>query len=275
MMNYRIWLGLAGSTLATVLLAQTATAQTATQRNVLGVEQVSIEDVSVPADRPGFGDNATLVPQGHYVAEGGYRYDDNQSGGDTHTVPNILLRTGINPDLELRVGFDGYVLNAPGRDGPGNMSVGAKVRLTDEGRYMPVISVIPEVSLPTGDNDVASSKAAPNLRFAWGKSLTDTFAVSGNLNFSEVIDTSGDYNLETAASLAGGFSLTNRLSSYVEYYGIFPNGDQSRTGRDTHAVNGGFAFLATPKTQFDVYAGSGLDDVTSDVFAGIGIAHLW
>ncbi len=255
--------------------SQTAGAQTPVDRNLLGIEQASIADTSVPADRPGFGDNATLVPQGHYVAEGGYRFDDNQGGGSTHTVPDVLLRTGINPNLELRIGFAGYVINAPGHDGPGNMFIGAKARLVDEGRYTPVISVIPEISLPTGDDDVASPKASPNLRFAWGKSLTDTFALSGNLNFTEVIDDDGDYNLETAASLAGGFSLTNRLSSYIEYYGIFPNGDQSRAGRDTHAIDGGFAFLATPKTQFDIYAGTGLNDVTSDVFAGVGIAHLW
>jgi len=274
-MNVRTWVCLAGSTLAMVGLAQTAAAQAPLERNLLGIPQVSIEDTPVPADRPGFGDNATLVPQGHYVAEGGYRFDDNQSGGDTHTVPDILLRTGINPNLELRLGFAGYVVNAPGRDGAGDMSIGAKVRVVDEGRYTPMLSVIPEVSLPTGDNAVASAKASPNLRFAWGKSLTETFDLSGNLNFSEVIDDNGDYNLETAASLSGGFSLTTRLSSYVEYYGIFPNGDQSRTGRDTHAINGGLAFLATPKTQFDVYAGSGLNDVASNVFAGVGIAHLW
>lgn len=274
-MNYKNWARGTAALVAVIGLSQTAVAQTAVDRNLLGIEQVSIADTSVPADRPGFGDNATLVPQGHFVGEAGYRFDDNQGGGTTHTVPDVLLRTGINPNLELRLGLGGYVINAPGHDGPANMFVGAKVRLVDEGRYTPVISVIPEVSLPTGDDDVASAKASPNLRFAWGKALTETFALSGNLNFSEVIDDDGDYNLETAASLSGGFSLTNRLSSYVEYYGIFPNGDQRRTGRDTHAINGGFAFLATPKTQFDIYAGTGLNDVTSDVFAGVGIAHLW
>ncbi|MES1924935.1 transporter [Salinisphaera sp. T31B1] len=258
-----------------LVLCVHATLAGAADRSLLGVERVGIDDVSVPADRPGFGDNAALVPQGHYVAEGGYRFDDNQGGGSTHTVPDVLLRTGIDPNVELRVGFAGYVINAPGHDGPGDMFVGAKIRLADEGRYTPMLSVIPEVSLPTGDDEVASPKASPNLRFAWGKTLTDLFALSGNLNFSEVIDSSGDYNLETAASLSGGFSLTTRLSSYIEYYGIFPSGDKRRTGRDTHAINGGFAFLGTPKTQFDVYAGSGLNDVASDVFAGVGIAHLW
>lgn len=249
------------------------TGQDSGERNFLGIEKADYNG-AVPSDRPGFGDTVSLVPKGYFEMEGGLRYDNNQGGGDTYTVPSsMLLRTGLTDNIEFRLGFDGYVFNKPGEDGVGNASVGFKIRLHDETTYTPAFSVQPSVSLPAGDDAVSAAKTEPGLNFIWSKSLTDKIGLGGNVNLFERYDSfDGDRKLETAASISSSYSFSDRFGGYAEYYGIF---SQVEDTRDTHAIDGGFTFLATRQTQLDVYAGTGLNDSASNVFAGLGIAHLF
>ncbi|RJS94114.1 transporter [Salinisphaera sp. Q1T1-3] len=259
--------------LAVLGLTGPATAwEAAGDTNVLGIEKAADPD-RVPADRPGFGDSAELVPKGWFEMEGGLRFDDNQGGGTTTTVPSgLLLRTGIADSVELRLGFDGYDINAPGEDGPGNASVGFKIRVHDETTWTPAFSVLPTVALPAGDDAVAASKAEPSVHFIWAKQLTSRFSLGGNVNLTEQFEQrTGNRQLETAVSASGSYALTDRLSGYAEYYTQLPEGG----ARDTHAIDGGVSFLTTQHTQLDAFVGTGLNDVQSDVYAGFGIAHLF
>ncbi|WP_348762547.1 transporter [uncultured Salinisphaera sp.] len=253
-----------------VVLATTAM-PVAAQTNFFGIDRAA-HDSGVPADRPGFGDNIGLVPKGYYLAEGGVRFDDNQGGGSSTTIPSsFLLRTGIDENIELRVGFNGYVLNSPGEDGAGDATVGAKIRVHDETTYTPAVSLLPTVSLPVGSDAVSATKAEPELHFIWGKTLTSDFSLGGNVNLAERVDAAENYTLETAVSLAANYGFTDRLSGYAEYYTILPEND----GRDTHAINGGVAFVPGHLIQLDAYVGTGLNDTTSNIFFGGGIAKLF
>lgn len=257
---------------ALALVACCANAQ-GTDRNVLGIAKAPYNQ-PVPADRPSFGDSAQPVPKGYFEMEGGLRFDNNQGGGDTYTLPSdVLLRTGLTDNIELRLGFDGYDINAPGTDGVGNALVGFKIHLHDEGRYTPEVSIQPSVSLPVGDDAVASAKAEPEVDFVWSKDLSDNVSLGGNINLAERnIAETGNRRLESAFSIASNYEFTDRLSGYAEYYAILP---EAAGMRDTHAVDGGFAFLATRHTQFDAYVGRGLNHVASNVYAGFGVAHLF
>jgi len=241
--------------------------------NVLGIEKARY-DGAVPSDRPGFGDTVSLVPKGYFEMESGLRYDNNQGGGDSYTVPSsVLLRTGLTDNIEFRLGFDGYNFNKPGADGTGNASVGFKIHVADETTYTPAISIQPSISLPAGDDQVAASKSEPGVNFIWAKSVSDKIGVGGNVNLFERCDGSdGNRKLETAASISSSYSFSDRFGGYAEYYGIF---SQVEGSKDVHAINGGVTFLATQHTQFDTFVGTGLNDSTSNVFAGVGIAHLF
>jgi hypothetical protein len=117
---------------------------------------------------------------------------DNHGGGSTSTVPSeLLFRTGLTDAIEFRLGFDGYQINAGGPDGVGHTSVGFKVHLQDEGRYTPEISVLPSVSLSTGNKAVAVDQPEPELHLIWSKSLTDNLTLGGNINFAERLDEYG------------------------------------------------------------------------------------
>jgi hypothetical protein len=78
---------------------------------------------------------------------------------------------------------------------------------------------------------------------------------------------------ETIAQIALGSSIaiTDRLGIYLEY---FRSSTLSATADVNQPLNGGIAFLITPKIQFDLYAGIGLNRST-DHFMGTGFAILF
>ncbi len=242
------------------------------ETNFLGIEKAAY-DSTVPADRPGFFDNVNLVPKGYFIAEGGVRFDDNQGGGSTTTIPSsFLVRSGLTENIELRLGFNGYNLNSPGEDGAGDATVGFKFRLHDETKWTPAFSVLPTVSLPVGNNAVSKNKAEPEVHFVFGKSLSDRVSLYSNVNLAQRLDeTTGNYDLETAIAIATGYSFSDKLNGYAEYYTILPE----HGGRDTHAIDGGFSFFPVPSIQLDTFVGTGLNDATSNIFFGGGIAKLF
>lgn len=244
-------------------------------------------DAPISTDRPDFTESTATIPRGHFQLEGGYSFTrDEQNGHRTRdqTLPELLLRAGLTDDLELRIGGVGLsltedVYRAPNRagrsrvfrehnDGGTDMSVGAKVRILTHRGLIPDFSLIAGVGLPTGDSGKSSGDVDPEVKLLWGYELTDRVALSGNFNFAMPSDEIGRF-VQTAASVSLGYSLTDWLGAFVEYYGFFPD---ERRGDGAHYVNGGFAFQLTENVQFDVRLGAGLNDAADDFFTGVGFA---
>ncbi|MCO6439830.1 MAG: transporter [Nitrococcus mobilis] len=239
--------------------------------NFLGVRKVPLEK-PITTDRPSFGNAAVTVPSGHFLLESGYRYG--RDGDDSvHNGPVLLLRSGLTRNLELRIGWDGYVHGGNDRRGFGNTRIGLKVQALREQALTPSLVVIPELVLPTGDEDVVADEVEPMVRMAWGHTLTPSTAISGNFNVAARADANSNrHRLVYAASLAAGFALSARISGYIEYFGIFR---ESGLGRDSHSIDSGLAYLVSNRLQVDAFVGAGLNKAAEDVFAGAGIAHLW
>lgn len=259
---------------AAVLIDAAAAAEPAVgnpEYNFLGVRKAPLEK-PLTTDRPSFGDATVTVPSGHFLLESGYRYG--RDGDDSvHNGPVLLLRSGLARNLELRLGWDGYVHGSNDREGFGNTRVGLKVQALREQGLTPNLVVIPELVLPTGDADVVADEVEPMVRMAWGHSLTPSTAISGNFNVAARADAnSSRHRLVYAASLWTGFALSTRVSGYVEYFGIFR---ESGFGRDTHSVDSGLAYLVSNRLQLDAFVGAGLNAAAQDMFAGAGISHLW
>ena len=240
-------------------------------RNFLGMAKAPLEE-PITTDRPSFGDATVTVPAGWTLLESGYRYS--RDGGESvHNGPVLQLRSGLARNLELRLGWDGYVHASDDRQGAGNTRAGLKLQALREHGLVPSVVVIPELVLPTGDDDVAADEVEPEVRVAWGHSLTSSTAISGNFNVAARADSnSSRHLLEYAASLATGFALSRTVSGYIEYFGIFR---ESGLGRDTHSINSGLAYLLSNRLQLDVFAGAGLNAAAENMFAGVGLSGLW
>lgn len=71
------------------------------------------ESVEFTADRPGASTGPSVVGRGVIQLEQGIQYDGD-GGAGTFTFSNTLLRYGLFPNMELRLGGDGFLYQEDG-----------------------------------------------------------------------------------------------------------------------------------------------------------------
>ncbi len=283
-----IWLRLQFVYLAYAILCPFAPAVVGTP---LGLSQSRIAPSTEPivTDRPDFTEATATVPWGHVQLEGGYTftYDDERGHRvSEQTVPEFLLRVGLSDSLELRTGWTGMSLtedlfverNDAGRrvhrevhdDGGADLTTGVKLLLQKQNGLRPELSVIGELSLPTGTDSKSSRDVDPQVKGLWSYELTERLGVAGNINLG--LPTEESRFVQTSASISLGARLTDRLTTYVEYFGFYPN----HPGSDcAHYVDGGVALQINSNLQLDFRIGAGLNEEADDVFTGVGFAIRW
>ncbi len=245
-------------------------------------------DEPLITDRPDFTESTDAVPAGHVQIEAGYTFTYDRDGSDRvrdHTAPELLLRIGVVEDFEIRIGWDGYSWSdnrseekrGGGRrvtvddwtQGANDISLGFKYKFFDQDGSVPHFGVIGEISVPSGSGDVSSSDVDPAIILLWAYDLTDVFSIAGNVGFAYPNDIETGRSFQTSASLAGALALTDRLGTYIEYYGFYPNTEDEDAA---HYINGGFTYLINNNFQIDWRIGAGLNNEADDFFTGVGVA---
>lgn len=222
----------------------------------------------ISADRPGFGNGSTTVGAGTIQAGLGYAFRGN--GGNSHELGQLLLRYGLSDALEVRGAINSYVVNAsPVENGYTGTGVGAKVRLFQND--ISALSGLATVDLPTGTGvyDRGDDRARQELTLAFDGALGEglTFSVNGGASFYYDAGVQDDRAVQWLFIPTLSFGLTESTGAYVGYAGFYDDGSS------TNWVEGGFTFLSTLDTQFDVNAGLVLDDHSDNYFLGLGLAH--
>lgn len=245
-------------------------------------------DQPLITDRPDFTESTDAVPAGHLQIEAGYTFTYDREGPDRardHAAPELLLRIGVVENFEIRIGWDGYSWSdnraeekrGGGRrvnvddwtQGASDMSLGFKYKFFEQDGWVPHFGVIGEISIPSGSGDVSSSDVDPAIILLWAYDVTDSFSVAGNVGFAYPNGVDTGRFFQTSASLAGAVALTDRLGTYLEYYGFYPNAENEDAA---HYVNGGFTYLINNNVQIDWRIGAGLNNEAADFFTGVGVA---
>jgi hypothetical protein len=264
----------------------TPRAETSQTINLFGLEAAPLDEPLV-TDRPDFTESSLVVPLGRLQLEMGYTYTYDDEDGQRvseQTFPETLLRVGIAPEWELRIGWIGGSLteslfverNDAGRpvrrqvheDGATDLTLGFKRHLLDQKGLRPDLGLIGELSLPTGTDTKTSGDVDPQIKLLWSYALPADFALSGNFNFAVPTSANGRF-FQSAASISLGYSITDWMGTYLEYYGLYP---ADRWTDCAHTVNGGFTFLIHDNLQLDVRTGAGLNEEADDFFTGVGLS---
>lgn len=241
-------------------------------------------------DRPDFTESTDAIPRGHFQLEMGYTFTYDREENDrvrNHTAPEFLLRVGLFDDFELRLGWEGYswsenlfegrtrggraVTREDSTQGSNDLSIGFKYKLLEQKGLRPHFGVIGAVSVPSGSAGVSSGDVDPEVVLLWAYDVTDWFAVAGNVGLAVPRDAGGRF-VQTSSSLSVAFALTDELGTYVEYFGFYPNANDSGAA---HSLNNGFTYLITDNFQLDVRVGFGLNEEADDFFTGIGFSWRW
>jgi len=225
-------------------------------------------------DRPDFTEGTLTVEPGHLQLEIGYSFTyDDDVDSEEHGVPESLLRVGLLENLELRLVWDGYRFLDVGdssSDGAGDISVGFKNRIAPQSEYLPAISTILEVGIPTGSREFTSDDSVPAVKLLLAYEF-ESFALASNVNFASPVE-GGERFFETSASLTAAVGITDKVGTYLEYFGFYPNSD-APSSKGTNFLNAGFTYGVNESLQFDILIGFGLNNEAEDFFTGAGVSY--
>ncbi|MBM4092917.1 MAG: transporter [Planctomycetes bacterium] len=239
-------------------------------------------DEPLVTDRPDFTESSVTVGRGVTQLEMGYTFVHDREPGaslDGHAFPDLLVRQGLLAEwLELRVGWTwlvenetfGNVRETRGRSS--DLLVGFKLALTPQEGILPEMAMVPQMFIPVADDPVlGGGELLPGLNWIYAWDLSDRMYAAGSSQLLRALDdaTGRPYALYVQ-SWACGYSVTERLGSYVEWFVFVPDGaDEART---QHYLNGGLTYLISDNIQLDLRAGFGLSDAADDFFAGPGLS---
>lgn len=241
-------------------------------------------DAPITTDRPDFTEASITVGRGVTQLETGYTYFYNGDDGGsvrTQSFGEPLLRHGIIANwLELRVAV--FPLEKRTRDsttsnstaGVGDMLVGLKFGLTAQEGVLPEMAIVPQMLVPVGSNAFTDNHVLPGVNWLYGWDLSDDLSTGGSTQFIRAVDgeTDDDFTL-WAQSWTVGMSVTEKLGSYVEWFGLFPAA--AETEKTQLYLNGGLTYRITNDIQWDIRIGCGLNHAADDLFTGTGLSVRW
>lgn len=231
-------------------------------------------------DRPDFTEGTSTVGRGVIQIEFGYTLELLRGDGasvQAHSLGEPLLRLGILADwLEFRVAASPVAqrttLDGTGHSDTGleDLYLGIKLALSDQNGIVPALAILPQTTLPTGTDGFSDDRALPGVNLLYSWDIGDAFSLSGSTQINRSVNEPGDAVADWAQSLSGGFVLGDRHGLYGEWFAIFHEGADGREAE--HYVNAGLTWLVTGDLQWDIRAGTGLNNSAEDLFVGTGLS---
>ncbi|MEQ8791407.1 MAG: transporter [Pirellulaceae bacterium] len=235
-------------------------------------------DAPLVTDRPDFTEASSTVGVGVTQLEMGYTYTyrDHSGANRGHSIGEPLFRVGALANwFEMRLGWNymherqDLASSTSRLSGLDDLYLGAKIGLTPQEGFLPEMALIPQMTVPVGDVDHTAGEVLPGVNWIYGWDINEFLGTAGSTQINRVLDgtTSAAY-YEIAQSWTFGYTLTDRLGAYTEWFALMPSG--ADTDRTQHYLNGGFTYLMSDNVQLDVRAGKGLSGTGDDYFLGTG-----
>lgn len=228
-------------------------------------------------DRPDFTEATSVVGRGVLQLEMGYTFtSDDDTGVDTrsHSYPETLFRYGVMADwLEFRFGWNyaNEEVAAARTSGSEDIYLGFKIGLTPQDGIRPEMALIPQMTVPSGGASFTTGETLAGINWLYGWEINEFVSTAGSTQFNRAVDdVTGNSYTEWAQSWTFGYTLTERLGAYTEWYAFLPSG--SDTHRPEHYANGGFTVALNDDLLWDIRAGVGLNGAADDYFVGTGLS---
>jgi long-subunit fatty acid transport protein len=220
---------------------------------------------SIQTDRPDQTECPFITPKGYLQFENGFSVEKTNSETTTMVMPTILTKFGINDHLELRL-ITEYTIDKTEikkTTGINPVLIGFKTRLLEEKGIIPTTSFIGHIALPNlATKNLKATYYTPEFRFTMQHTVSEKQSISYNLG--------AEWNGETAVptfiyTLTSGYSISEKISGYIELYGFLPQID-----KPDHRFDAGLNYLFNPNHQLDISAGFGLSKTSPNYFISLG-----
>ena len=225
-------------------------------------------------DRPGEGLSTGITPVGNVAWEQGLptaRYS--KSGDQTATTlsADMLLRTGLSDDLELRLGWAGPTwtqVKSNGQteedDGLGDVSIGLKkaIDLDDDQLSMALLA---EAIIATGNAGFTNEEDIYSLGSVVSYQYNDLVSTALTMRYEWQ-----DSNWAITAIPALSYQIADRWSGYSEL--IYRKAESQD---NEYALGTGVMYVLNDQVQLDASVGVDLEGQNKGYFSGLGVSFLF
>jgi hypothetical protein len=245
---------------------------------VLAVVSTPLFAAEFAFDRPGEGITTTTVPVGQLAWEQGlpsitYRETTVEGSTRKQTTLNtdMLLRTGLADDLELRLGWAGpswsqAKLNGQTKeqDGLGDVSIGLKkaIDLDDDKLSMALTA---EAVIATGNDHFSNEEDIYRLGSVLDYQYNDLVNTSLNMRYEWQ-----DHNWAITAIPSLGYRISDRWSGYSEL--VYRKAESQE---QEYALGTGVMYAMNQRVQLDASVGVDLEGQDRSYFSGLGVSFLF
>lgn len=216
-------------------------------------------------DRPEFSISSRTVARGRFQLEMDFELETEEAGENAVFAPSALIRTGLSPDLELRLASDLLVFEGV-ESGLSNATVGLKWHFK---KGDPSLGLLAQVRIPAGNPAFQVESAEPFVALLADVPLGENWEARVNLGaLSSRIE--GERNVNALFSTALFTNLSKRLEFHVEM-GRQATGE--RGGRPGLIADTGLSYSLNKETRIDLAVFRGLDENVYDWRYSLGFAR--
>lgn len=225
------------------------------------------QDIPIQTDRPDQTECPFIVPAYYLQLESGVALEKEKKGLFNYTHPTILWRYGLSNRFEVRLITDFISTKERGELSAdiAPIEVGIKVNIFEEQKWIPVTSFIGHLTTPIGSKKFATEYTVPSFRFTMQHTLSPKMTLAYNLG--------GEWdgwspNMIAIYTLTTGYSLTEDIGCFAEFYGFFRKNDLQ-----DHRFDAGITYLVHNHLQLDGSAGFGLTADAARHFISAGLSY--
>lgn len=229
---------------------------------------VSSQEIKpLETDRPDQTETPAIVPRGMFQSESGFSYQEDDAVSKSYVLPSTLWKYGVNDNFELRLITEFSIEgNSEEKDfGLKPISIGCKIKISEEKGFWPKTSFIGHISIPNlASNKFKSEYLAPEFRFTMQHSLSEKSYLGYNLG----AEWDGFSSQPTFIyTLVTGRSITNKIGAYIEVFGFSPQNEVAY-----HSFAGGFTYLFSNNFMVDLSGGKGISKTAPLYYYALGIS---
>jgi hypothetical protein len=248
-----------------------------------GTSQRDPYEERIETERHDFTQSTVTVGRGVAQVEAGYTYfynDRNEEIEQSHTLPEVMLRLGLSDDIEFRIRWNyawRFIDEAEDPEGGEDLRWALKLGMTDQKGPLPESALEIRFTAPTGGSAWTTERVEFGLDYIYGWEIAEGWQLAGSTGFGTNAladfgflpeEPDSDRFIVWSQSVALGVHLTDRMTMYAEWFGLFSHALADNFA--TSAYNMGVDFYVTDDFVLDIRAGVGLNDDTDDFFTGIG-----
>jgi hypothetical protein len=231
------------------------------------------DEPPIATDRPSESAAASLVPLRQVQLEAGMRWTTNEAG-DRFDVGEILLRWRAASAVELRLGLNSHAfLDGPATNAQGleDTDLSVKIPVYHSGTGSTLLTLLPRVTLPTGDSEVGGEGATPGLDVLIDHALDSRWSLTSNVGWEHDGVSERRFD-QLKGTLLLNYSINDRWGAYAEVYGF----NREEAGGDAASYfDAGASYLLGRKLVLNGVLGTGLSGTDTDYFLGVGVGKRW